>query len=404
MPQMGYDMEQGTVVRWIKAEGDHVTRGEPLAEIETDKAVVEMESLAAGVLRKIMAAEGSTVPVGQVIAIVADPEEDIADVVAAAASAPAETSAAPSATPVTPAPAAAAVPSEQRASAAEIKASPVARRLAQEKGIDLAQVVGTGPGGRITREDVESFEAAGPAQAPATPGPSVAGVEWVELSRMRQAIARNTVQSKGQTPHFYITVEIEMDAAMDMRRQINASNGVNGDLHVSVNDIVVKAVTEALAKFPALNSYYQDGYVATRPYVNIGIAIALDEGLIVPAIANCESKSLIEISQASRDLIERAREGRLTAEEYSGGTFSISNMGMYDVDSFAAIVLPFQSAVLAVASVKKVPVVGDNGQITVGQRMKVTISVDHRVTDGAEGARFLGEVKRLLERPVLLMM
>ncbi len=403
MPQMGYDMEQGTVVRWIKAEGDQVKRGEPLAEIETDKAVVEMESLAAGVLRKIVAAAGSTIPVGQVIAIVGDLEEDIADVVAAAEPAPAETPAAPQTAPVTAAPAAA-VPTEQRATSAEIKASPVARRLAQEKGIDLAQVAGTGPGGRITREDVESFESAGPAQAPVAPGPSVAGVERVELSRMRQAIARSTVQSKGQTPHFYITLEIDMDAAMDMRRQINVSNGANGDIHVSVNDMVVKAVTEALAKFPALNSFYQDGYLETRPYVNMGIAIALEEGLIVPAIANCESKSLAEISQASRDLIERAREGRLTAEEYAGGTFSISNMGMFDVDSFSAIILPFQSAVLAVASVRRVPVVGDNGQITVGQRMKVTVSVDHRVTDGAEGARFLGEVKRLLERPALLLM
>jgi len=403
MPQMGYDMEQGIVVRWIKAEGDQVKRGEPLAEIETDKAVVEMESLAAGVLRKIMAEVGSTVPVGQVIAIVADPEEDIADVVASAASAPTETPTAPQATPVTPAPAAPAA-TEQRGSAAEIKASPVARRLAQEKGIALAQVTGTGPGGRITREDVETFETAGPSVAPAPPGPSVAGVERVGLSRMRQAIARSTVQSKGQTPHFYITLEIDMEAAMDMRRQINVSSGANGGIHVSVNDIVIKAVTEALGKFPALNSFYQDGYIESRPYINIGIAIALEEGLIVPAIANCESKSLVEISQASRDLVERAREGRLTTEEYAGGTFSISNMGMYDVDSFSAIILPFQSAVLAVASVRRVPIVGDNGQITVGQRMKVTISVDHRVSDGAEGARFLGELKRLLEHPVILLM
>ncbi len=403
MPQMGYDMEQGTVVRWIKAEGDQVKRGEPLAEIETDKAVVEMESLAAGVLRKIVAAAGSTVPVGQVIAIVGDPEEDIADVVAAAEPAPVEPPAASQATSVTPTPAPA-VPAEQRAPAAEIKASPVARRLAQENGIDLAQVTGTGPGGRITREDVESFETARPAQAPAAPDPLRAGVERVELSRMRQAIARGTVQSKGQTPHFYVTSEIDMDAAMDMRRQINVSNGANGDMHVSVNDIIVKAVAEALAKFPALNSFYQDGYIETPPYVNIGIAIALEDGLIVPAIANCHSKSLAEISRASRDLIERAQEGRLTAEEYAGGTFSVSNMGMYEVDSFSAIILPRQSAVLAVGSVKKVPVVGDNGQITVGQRMKVTLSVDHRVSDGAEGARFLSELRRLLGRPVTLLM
>ena len=403
MPQMGYDMEQGTVVRWIKAEGDPVKRGEPIAEIETDKAVVEMESLAAGVLRKIVAEAGATVPVGKMIAIVGEPDEDIADLVASAASAPAETSAAPPETPVAPAPSAA-VPAEPSVPAAEIKASPVARRLAKEKGIDLAQVTGTGPGGRITREDVENFETAGPATAPAAPAPSVAGVERVELSRMRQAIVRSTVQSKGQTPHFYVTAEIDMEAAMDMRRQINASNGAGEDIHVSVNDIIVKAVAEALVKFPALNSFYQDGYLETHPYVNIGIAIALDEGLIVPAIANCDSKSLVEISQASKDLVERAQQGKLTADEYASGTFSVSNMGMYEVDSFSAIILPPQSGVLAVGAVRRVPVVGDNGQITAGQRMKVTLSVDHRVSDGAEGARFLGELKRLLERPVSLLM
>ena len=399
MPQMGYDMQQGTVVRWIKKEGDEVARGEPIAEIETDKAVVEMESTGAGILRKIVAPEGTTANVGEVIGIVGSADEEIGDLEVAA---PAPAAAAPSA----PAPKATAVEARpapaEVAEVKEIKASPVARRLAEERGIDLSQVTGTGPGGRIVREDVEAFVGP-PKAAPATAtaaAPTEAG--RVELTRMRQAIARSTVQSKQHAPHFYVTSEIDMTAAIELRRQLNRPQEEGS--RVSVNDLIVKAAAMALQKFPALNSFFRDDHLETHPYFNIGIAIALEQGLIVPSVANCESKSLVEIGRATKDLADRAQEGRLHESEYSGGTFSISNLGMFDVDSFAAIIVPPQSAVLAVGSVKKKPVVGEGDQVVVRQMMKVTLSVDHRVSDGAEGARFLAELKRLLESPVSLVM
>jgi len=421
MPQMGYDMEHGTVVRWLKLEGDEVKRGEPLAEIETDKAVVEMEAHASGIVRKILAADGTTVPVGQVVGIIAAADEDISDLEASIAApvtemanaVPVEASQAPRVT--APArKAAASVPG------GEVKASPVARRLAREKGIDLSNITGTGPGDRITREDVLAFEAAAQAApaavvtpsthetggiAPPAPTPAVPMAEAppgrVELSRMRQAIARSTIQSKGETPHFYVTSEIDMTAATEMRRQLNETLE---DTKITVNDLIIRATVLTLQKFPTLNSFYKGDYLETHSYINIGVAIALEQGLIVPAIANCESKSLEEIARASKDLAERAQQGHLRQEEYAGGTFSISNLGMFGVDSFSAIILPPQSAVLAVGSVKKVSVVDDNNQVVVSQRMKATISVDHRVSDGAEAARFLVELKRLLENPVSLVM
>ncbi len=404
MPQMGYDMEQGTLIRWLKLEGDEVKRGEPLAEIETDKAVVEMEAHASGILRKTLAAEGATVPVGQMIGIIAAADEDISELEVAVATPVPEAAPPPAATAREDAVAAPAG-QEMTAPGGEKKASPVARRLAKEKGIDLGQVTGTGPGGRITREDVLAFEAAGPAASTPAPPALTPAAEVapgrVDLSRMRQAIARSTAQSKGGTPHFYVTSEIDMTAVMEMRRQLNDTLE---NARITVNDLVIRAAVLALQKFPALNSFYKDDHLETHPHINIGIAIALEQGLIVPAIANCESKSLAEIARASKDLSERAQQGHLRQDEYAGGTFSISNLGMFDVDSFSAIILPPQSAVLAVGSVKKVPVVADNDQVVVRQRMKATISVDHRVSDGAEGARFLQELKRLLENPVSLVM
>ena len=401
MPQMGYDMQQGTVVRWIKKEGDQVTRGEPIAEIETDKAVVDMEATAAGVLRKIVAAEGTVARVGEVIGVIAAKDEDISDL-QLAAQAPEVQEPAPPAAPAAPARAAAPPAATPPRQAEEVKASPVARRLAQEQGIDLAQVTGTGPGGRIVREDVEAFAAQRTAAPSAAPAAAPAEAGRVELTRMRQAIARSTVRSKQQTPHFYVSAEVDMTVAMELRRQLNTTLGKEG--HVSVNDLIIKAAALALQKFPALNAFFKDDHLETHPYVNIGVAIALEEGLIVPSIAHCESKSLVEIARATKDLTERAQQGRLHEVEYAGGTFSVSNLGMYDVDSFSAIIVPPQSAVLAVGSVKKRPVVGEGDQITVRQMMIATVSVDHRVSDGAEGARFLMALKRLLESPVTLVM
>ena len=414
MPQMGFDMAEGTVVRWLKKEGEEVKRGEVIAEIETDKATIEMEADAAGLLRSIVVGEGSTVPVGQVIAYIGAADETLPDASSGAPAAKPPSAEDPSAeSKDEPAPAASASTKAAQAGDAP-KVSPVARRIAEEQGIDVAQVQGTGPGGRITKEDVLAFakQGAGPAPTPepapdttdaaptATPATPVSGeVRRIELSRMAQAIARHTQQAKGEIPHYYVTAGIDMTRAMDMRKQLNSDP--DSDLHVSVNDIIIKACAVALVKFPVFNAVFKGDHLEVAAHVNIGIAIALPEGLIVPALLECERKSLAEIAWESKDLGERTRAGRLCQEEYTGGTFSISNLGMFDIDSFAAIINAPQSAVLAVGAVRHQPVV-EHGEIVVREVMQATLSSDHRVTNGADAARFLGEINRLLKSPVSL--
>ena len=411
MPQMGYDMREGTVVRWYKQEGETVDRGEVIADIETDKATVEFEAYTGGVLGRIVAQEGIAVPVGNLIAIITDPGEAVPDV-EAVAPAPA---AAPPAAPTAPAPAAApsappAVPAPPSADG-QVRASPIARRLARERGIDIALVTGTGPNGRITERDIESFQPAAPEPAPAAapsqaPAPAAQPVaapadSRIELSRMRQTIARVTSDSKSTAPHFYVTAEIDMGKAMALRRDVNDES--DPDNRVSVNDLMVKACALALAKHPKFNSFYRGDHLEVHGAMNIGIAIALESGLILPGVSNCESKSLVQIAAATKDLISRANSGTLRNEEYSSTTFSISNMGMFDVESFTAIIYPPHAAILAVGSVKQVPVVRE-GELTVGTMMKATLSTDHRVADGAEAAQFLMEIKRVLENPVSLLL
>jgi pyruvate dehydrogenase E2 component (dihydrolipoamide acetyltransferase) len=402
MPQMGYDMREGTVVKWRKQEGEPVTRGEVIAEIETDKATVEMEAYSTGVLGRIVAEEGRTVPVGDLIAVITEPGEAVPAAEELTRGQPAPTPPAQAAAAPAPAPAPSAAPAP--APAGEIRATPIARRLAREKGIDLVQVTGTGPGGRITEADVLAYEDGAKAAPvpPMTTAPTAAPAERIELTRMRRAIAAVTVQSKRETPHFYITAEIDMTQAMALRRQIN--DALQDGTRVSVNDMIVKAATKTLETFPKFNASFQEDHLQIHPDINIGIAIALDEGLIVPAIMGCQNKSLAEIARASGDLGQRAQGGTLRTEEYTGSTFSISNLGMFGaIDSFAAIIFPPNAAVLAVGTVKEQPVVRE-GQITVAQIMKGTISVDHRVADGAEGAQFLMELKRHLENPVSLLL
>ena len=395
MPSMGYDMKEGIVVRWRKKEGEQVARGEVIAEIETDKATVEMEAYASGVLGKIIAEEGASIPVGDLIAVITAPGEEIPPLENLTTEAPQE-AAEPS--PPAQAETAAAAPAAQTG---RVAATPIARRLAMEMGIDLAQVTGTGPNGRIQEEDVRNFTptapAAAPAAAPSQPRPG----ERVELSRMRRAIAGVTVQSMTQAPHFYVTSEIDMTLAMSIRRQLNEALGEG--VRVSVNDLIVKASTLALAKHPKFNSSFEGDALQIHGDINVGIAIALEQGLIVPAVSQCQDKSLAEIAAASRDLIDRAHGGTLRAEEYTGGTFAVSNLGMFDVDSFTAIIFPPNSAVLAVGAVKEQPVVRE-GEIKAAQIMKATLSTDHRVADGAEAAQFLMEVKRCLENPVSLLL
>jgi pyruvate dehydrogenase E2 component (dihydrolipoamide acetyltransferase) len=433
MPQMGYDMQEGTVVRWLKSEGAQVEKGEVIAEIETDKAVVEFQSYAAGLLRRILVAEGGTVPVGQAIAVVGEADEDISSLVSASASGdspePSESNGAvpqPPANPPVDAPIGdvpVAEPAETSAPAGDVgrvRASPVARKIAEERGVDLSQIVGTGPGGRITREDVEGFvpdptatppaaaiplsgpepQAAPAADAPVKTGAALQG-DMVPLSRMRKQIARVTVRSKTEAPHFYVSTEVDMTQAMEMRRQINASPDFEG-AKVSVNDLILKACIGALKVHPKFNATFTEDGIQMHEHINIGMAIAEDEGLIVPAIRDAHDMSLKQLAIASRDLAVRSRGGALTADEYTSGTFTVSNLGMFDVTGFAAIIHPPQSAVVAVGSVAKKPVVrGDN--VTVADIMTATLSADHRIVDGAEGALFIGEVKSILENPYQLL-
>lgn len=420
MPSMGADMTEGAVARWLKKEGDAVKRGEILAEIETDKAVVEMEAYGSGVLRKIVVTEGKKVRVGELIAYIGDPS----DALPAAAGKPrAEPAATKPEAPRPAAPSAARAPetarqpeapaaAERPASADDgdrIKASPVAKKLAEQHGVDLATVTGTGPGGRITRDDVEAAAKSGsrPAPAPAAgpapaPAPALAASgETVQLTSMRQAIARVTVRSKTQIPHFYVTAAVDMTEAMKVRKQLNDALEPE-KIRVSVNDFVIRAAVVALKKYPKFNSFFEGDKLVGHAQINIGIAIALEAGLIVPAVLGCQSKSLKEIAVSARALGEKARSGKLTQEELTGATFSTSNLGMFDVDQFVAIIVPPQSGILAVGRVTKTPVV-KNDQIVIAEILKATVSVDHRVADGAEAAVFLGEVKKALENPISLL-
>ena len=424
MPQMGYDMQEGIVVRWIKKEGEPVARGDVLAEIETDKATVEFEAFVAGVLRKIVAEEGVSIPVGQLIAVITGPDEALPEDILAGLGAPAqaaptsaehysEAGSAPAVTvPSVSAPSVSASPAQADGSASpppaastgEVRASPIARRLARERGIDLARVTGTGPGGRIVEQDIlvfgETTAEPSPVAVVAEPTAPAAG-ERVDLSRMRQTIARVTGDSKREVPHFYVSTDLDMTKAMELRGEVNEA--VPSESRVTVNDLVVKACAMALQRYPKFNAFFRGDHLQMNADINIGIAIALDSGLIVPGINRCQSKSLVEIATANRDLIARAHTGALRNEEYSGTTFSVSNLGMFEVEGFAAIIYPPHAAILAVGRVKEQPVVRE-GQVAVAQMMNATLSVDHRVADGAEAAQVLMEVKRLLENPVSLLL
>ena len=422
MPAMGADMTEGTVVKWLKSEGDDVARGDKLAEIETDKTVVEMEAYNAGILRKIVLGAGTKAPVGSLLAYIGgaddvlpttdaapepaveavsepEPEIELEFPVAEVPSPP--ESFAPAAAP------ASSIPAAPTVEGGRIKASPLARRLAQEKGYDLAAIPATGPGGRITRDDVLDFKPA-PAFAPSgvavsAPSVTVDGSD-IELTTMRQAIARVTVRSKTEAPHYYVTSGVDMTEAMSFRAQLNAELAESG-VRVSVNDMIIKALTMAIVKYPKWNTTFHEDRLEGHESVNIGVAIALEAGLIVPALIGVQSMSLVDVAKASKDLGARARGegGSLTQEELTAGTFSTSNLGMFGTDTFAAIIVPPQAGILAVGAVKPTPVVLDD-EIVVRQMMNATISADHRVGDGAEAAILLNEVKDNLERPLRLIL
>ncbi len=435
MPQMGADMKEGTVLRWLKHEGDEVDRGEVIAEIETDKANIEIEAFDAGVFRKVLVPEGETIPIGTVIAVIAGAQDDIsaytdgrqakaparAEAAPTAAPAPAEASTVPpAAAPAKPASGAQAPvpgapepppppPSAQEPVAARpepppaepaVRASPVARRLAQEMGVDLSKVKGTGPEGRIVRRDIEAARAA-PAASPAAEAPRpAAGVQTQALSRMRQTIARRMQQSKRDAPHYYLTLDVDMTEAVRLRAEINKALGESG--RVSINDLIVYACTKALQKHPRFNSWWAEDTLQVHGQINIGIAIALDEGLIAPAVLDCASKPLSQISREARDLAERARGGALKPEEYTGATFTITNLGAFGVDALIGIINPPQTAIIGVGAVRERPVFRD-GQVIPRSMMTVALSADHRATDGAEGARFLQTLQQYLESPTLML-
>ena len=412
MPKMGDAMTEGRVLRWIKQPGDRVARGEPIAEIETDKVNVDLEAEDEGILAEIVVPAGEVAQVGATIAVIRRKGEP-AGTPAVAAAPPARTPAPATSVAARPAPEAPAppapgsestVPVAERSAAGTVRASPLARRLAEQHGIPLASIAGTGPDGRITKEDVEAAAAARApsAKAPAAAAPAVptAGDRDEPLSRMRQTIARRMAEAKQQIPHIYITMSVTMDAALALRRQLN--EGTDDTRKVSVNDLVVRAAALALRRFPALNAAFVDGAVRYYGDVNISVAVALPEGLIAPTLYHCDRKSVWEIAAESRALAERARAGKLRAEDLQPGTFTVSNLGMFDVDVFAAIVNPPQAAILAVGAAKPQAVVRD-GALAVATVMQVTCSADHRVTDGAEVARFLAELRRLLEQPVWLV-
>ena len=418
MPQMGYDMEEGTVVKWLVQEGETVKRNAPVAEIETDKAVVEFETETEGTILKILASEGSVIPVGQTIAVVGAEGEEFTITEPPQID---QNSGNQETQPTEKVQVEDKQPAQQPPSAPEsttIIASPIARKLAEEMGISLSKISGSGPNGRITKTDVENFEDTNnenistdslpiqqipeskPQPSSEASSPIVSG-EKQPLSRMRQQIARVTVKSKSEKPHFYVSAEIDMTKSMALRKQINEQLAPEG-VKITVNDLIVKATIETLKKFPKFNAYYHEDGIVYNDDINIAIAISDDEGLIVPAILDCGNKSLRQLSQMVKDLAQRSSNGTLSPQEYTGGTFAISNLGMYDVTSFVAIIHPPQSAVLAVGTVTEKPVV-KNGEIVIGQTMVGTISADHRIVDGAEGAEFLVEVKALLENPMSMV-
>lgn len=452
MPKLSPTMEEGQLSRWLKKEGDKVSMGEPLAEIDTDKATMEMQALGNGVLRKILIQDGESAPLGQLIAVIGEPDEDISSLLSETGSAEPSKAAAQAPTPEKQSPSPS--PSEEKeakepASSTEARAeskpsaaakdepsparepgasanaqssgaggngnqrgrlivSPLAARMAAESGIDLRTVSGSGPGGRIIKRDVEGLVAgkAAPAkagdgqqafvqQSPAEPS----AYRDVPVSEMRRTIAKRLVTSLGPIPHFFLTTEIEMDRAAEMRGSINA---LDPELKISVNDIIIKVAAAALRQHPQVNASFQDKVVRYYERADIGVAVAIEDGLITPIVRSADQKSLGQIASEVRDLAGRARNRKLRPEEFMGATFSISNLGMFGIDDFTAVINPPEGAILAVGAMAPKPVVREN-EIVIRQMMRVTMSCDHRVIDGATGAKFLQTFKKILENPLFLV-
>jgi pyruvate dehydrogenase E2 component (dihydrolipoamide acetyltransferase) len=428
MPKLSPTMEEGQISRWLKKEGDKVAMGEPLAEIDTDKATMEMQALANGVLRKILIDEGQSAPLGQLIAIVGEPNEDISSLLSEAPAAAAPAQKEPEPAP-RPAPAETQAPPQAQAAAAgaanvgngrqaqsasgRLIVSPLAARMAAESGLDLRSVQGSGPGGRIVKKDIEAAlsqpkatpatqrypRAVEPAQFQPAAMATASAYRDEPASQIRQTIAKRLVTSLGPVPHFFLTTDIEMDRAAEMRRGINA---LDPDLKISINDVIIKVTAAALLQHPEVNASFQEKFVRYYEHADIGVAVAIEDGLITPVVRAADQKSLSQIAAEVRELAERARTKRLKPEEYMGATFSISNLGMFGIDEFTAVINPPEGAILAVGAMTPKPVVRDN-EIVVRQMMRVTMSCDHRVIDGATGAKFLQTFRKILENPLYLV-
>ena len=414
MPKLSPTMEEGQISRWLKKEGDKVSMGEPLAEIDTDKATMEMQALGNGVLRKILISEGQSAPLGQLIAVIGEPDEDIASLLSEAPAQPQvqeqkETDAPPPAPEVAqPQPQAKAAPAENGrqpqaapSDTGRMIVSPLAARMAADAGIDLRSLQGSGPGGRIIKRDIEAVISK-PAVAAAPLYVQQAGASAYRdepASQIRQTIAKRLVTSLGPVPHFFLTTEIEMDRAAEMRKGINV---LDPDLKISINDIIIKVAAAALIQHPAVNASFQEKTVRYYERADIGVAVAIEDGLITPVVRAADQKSLSQIASEVRELAERARSKRLKPEEYTGATFSISNLGMFGIDEFTAVINPPEGAILAVGAMAAKPVVREN-EIVIRQMMRVTMSCDHRVIDGATGAKFLQTFKKILENPLYLV-
>jgi len=411
MPKLGFDMAEGVLVRWVRQVGEPIKKGEVLAEIETDKATVEVESHFSGIVLQHLVDPGTSVPVNDPIAVVGAAGEVISNSSLVSAGSK------PAATPVSPAEKADTPKTEQPAQSLitnnqspVVKASPLAKKIAREKGVDLGAVVGTGPGGRIVRRDIEAVishqssvvsPVAVPAAAPAADYSTTRlSDEATNTTKLRQAIGRRLVESKTTIPHFYVTHEYKMEALLELRKQVNGYLPESEKL--SVNDFIVKAVALALREFPNLNATLQGDKIIRKGQVNVGVAVTVPGGLMTVVVKDTDQKPLRVISSEVKAMAARAREGKVKPEDVDGSTFSTSNLGMYDVEDFIAIINPPEAAILAIASAREVPVV-ENGQIKAGWRMKATISVDHRVSDGAEAAQFMQALAKYLEEPVRML-
>ena len=412
MPKLADTMTEGTLVKWRKKIGDKVSVGDVVADVETDKATMEMESFDDGMLHEFLVKEGQKVAIGAKLAVLLSKGEQPPAPGSVPPPAEAKAGAAAASAPAAPAVAAVAASVQAaggsaRSAGGRVKSSPLARKIAAERGLDIAQLAGTGPGGRIVAKDVQSAQArpaaAASGAAPIAYATAGDGDEVIALSGMRRIIAERLLASKTQIPHFYLHLEVDAGPLMKMRAQLNAGGEAAGATKLTVNDFILKAVVAAAVKVPAVNASFAGDSVIQFSSVNLSVAVAVDDGLVTPVVRNANKKSLKEISDAVKDLASRARGKKLKPDEYQGGTITVSNLGAFGVEFFDAIINPPQAAIVSVGAIVKKPVVGPGDTIVVGQRLAIGLSADHRVVDGAVAASYLAEIKRLVESPALLL-